>query len=116
MVVAIPDGLMVEADPDRLDQILYNLIGNAMRHGRPPVEVTATDDGRTVTIAVTDRGKGVPAARQDGLFDAFTTSGSGGIGLGLWLVQELARAHGGEASYRTTGHGGACFEVVLPRA
>ena len=71
---------------------------------------------RAVTIAVTDQGKGVPTERQDGLFDAFTTSGSGGIGLGLWLVQELARAHGGLASYRTTGHGGACFEVVLPRA
>lgn len=116
VAVDIPDGLMVHADPDRLDQILYNLIGNAMRHGRPPVEVTATEDGRTVTIAVTDQGKGVPTERQDGLFDAFTTSGSGGIGLGLWLVQELARAHGGEASYRTTDHGGACFEVLLPSA
>lgn len=112
--VTVPDGLVVDADPDRLDQILYNLIGNAMRHGRPPVEVTAVEDGQTVVLAVTDHGRGVPEERQDGLFDAFTTSGSGGIGLGLWLVQELARAHGGEARYRTTENGGACFEVVLP--
>jgi PAS domain S-box-containing protein len=106
-------GLRVRADPVRLTQMLDNLVMNALRHGRPPVTVTAASGHGRVEIAVRDAGEGVSEDLQPRLFERFATGSRHGTGLGLFLVRELARAHGGEATYRP---GDGAFVVSLPRA
>jgi hypothetical protein len=101
IAVEAPSGLAAIADGDRLAQALENLLGNAVRHGEPPVrvKVSATESGM-VEIRVRDAGPGVAAAVQPRLFSRFTTGpASGGTGLGLFIVRELTRAQGGEATY-----------------
>ena len=105
------DGLTVRADPVRLTQMLDNLVLNALRHGKPPVEISARREGEGVEITVRDAGDGVSAELQGRLFERFATGSSRGTGLGLFLVRELARAHGGEASYRPEDQ---AFVVALP--
>jgi signal transduction histidine kinase len=105
----------VHADPERLQQVLVNLTGNALRHGRPPVTVTATCDGDITRIVVRDHGAGVPASARDRLFQPLETSltDGSGTGLGLWTARLLTEAHGGTISYRPWA-GGAEFCVELP--
>lgn len=116
-------GLVVDGDADRLAQVLDNLIGNALRHGRPPVRVTVHrtgESGEAVEVAVGDAGGGVPEEMRDRLFDRFATGRSrGGTGLGLFIVRQLARSHGGDARYLppAPGHpGSGRFVVSLPLA
>ncbi|GAB7051722.1 hypothetical protein JCM9534A_68480 [Catenuloplanes indicus JCM 9534] len=118
VAVDVPPALTVRADPQRLEQILVNLIGNAAKYGSTPIEITAgpVPDGR-VRLTVRDHGPGVPAAGRGRLFARFGTSGDvpGAVGLGLWLVRELARAHGGDIRYEDASPG-ARFIVTLPSA
>ncbi|WP_395692928.1 PAS domain S-box protein [Nocardioides sp.] len=112
-------GLAVQADPDRLAQAVDNLVGNALRHGAPPVCVAVRRAGEhTVEIAVSDAGDGVPKDMQGRLFDRFATGRSrGGTGLGLYIVRQLARSHDGDAIYRPSGSAGPAsgeFVVSLP--
>ncbi|MFL6157924.1 MAG: ATP-binding protein, partial [Marmoricola sp.] len=93
-------GVVLQADPTRLRQMVENLLANALRHGQPPVQVRVDVSGDVVEIAVSDAGAGVLEEMQDRLFERFATSSSTGTGLGLFLVRELARAHGGDADYR----------------
>jgi signal transduction histidine kinase len=113
--VDIDPALTVRADPERLQQILVNLTTNAMRHGEPPVVVTATRVDGQVLLAVRDHGGGVPEARRDGLFGRYSAVGPDrdSVGLGLWIVRELAEAHGGEVRYEPAAPG-ARFVVALP--
>ena len=122
VTVDVPAGLHAVADPVRLEQVLVNLVGNALRHGRPPVTVTASGardeaaDG-TVEIRVEDAGPGVPDALRDNLFEPFAAGdGEAAVGLGLWIVRVLVEAHGGSVAYHTSPAGGACFAVRLPAA
>ncbi|HEX2895251.1 MAG TPA: PAS domain S-box protein [Marmoricola sp.] len=110
--VAVEPGLHVRADPVRLTQIVGNLVTNALRHGRPPVRVSAAGRADEVEIAVRDAGGGVPEELQERLFERFVTGSPDGTGLGLFLVRELARAHGGDATYRVSD---GTFLVSLPR-
>lgn len=102
-------------DPARLEQIVTNLLSNARKHGRPPVSVDARPlPDRGVEIRVSDHGHGVPADREDGLLGQFASGPrADSVGLGLWLVALLARAHGGDASYATVA-GRPTFVVRLP--
>ncbi len=116
VVVDLPRDLLVNADPQRLEQILVNLVANAQRHGRPPVVITTVPAGDLARLEIRDYGTGVPAAR---LADLFTRFGAGdsteSVGLGLWVARELARAHGGEVWYEPADPG-ARFCVTLPVA
>jgi signal transduction histidine kinase len=105
-------GVTVEADPGRLVQVVDNLVTNAVQHGCGPVDVAMTVRPAVVEVSVRDAGGGVPADLRDRLFEQFSTSSSRGTGLGLFLVRELARAHGGDAWYRPDDH---AFVVSLPR-
>ena len=105
-------GLRVHADPVRLTQMIDNLVMNALRHGRPPVRVRAAGRSGQVEVAVTDGGEGVSEELQEQLFQRFATGSSRGTGLGLFLVRELARAHGGDATYRPSDR---AFLLSLPR-
>lgn len=110
-------GLVVEGDADRLGQAVDNLIGNALRHGVPPVRVRAHADGESVEIAVRDGGSGVSEEMRDRLFDRFATGrAGGGTGLGLYIVRQLARTHRGDATYRPGADGtSGSFVITLPR-
>ncbi len=110
--------LTVEADRDRLAQAVDNLVTNALRHGASPVVVDTETDEATVTILVTDDGSGVPPPMQARLFERFATGRTrGGTGLGLFIVRELARAHGGDAVYDppSPAHPAGRFCLRLPR-
>jgi PAS domain S-box-containing protein len=111
------EDVVVSGDRDRLAQAVDNLIGNALRHGVPPVEVHARAVGEDIEIAVQDAGPGVSDEMRPRLFERFATGhGLGGTGLGLYIVRQLARSHGGDASYRpgVAGQPGA-FVITLPR-
>jgi PAS domain S-box-containing protein len=115
VVVDAPPGSIVRADPERLAQALDNLLDNALRHGRGLVHLSA-EVGKVATIRVRDEGAGVPDEVRARLFERFATAGPDrGTGLGLYLVREIARRHGGDATYRQGDDpGGAAFEITLP--
>ena len=105
----------VRADSHRLEQVLYNLISNALRHGKPPVIVAATPWRGSIRIDVTDSGSGVPEDEQPYLFEAFRSeSASGSVGYGLAIVKALIEAHEGTVWYENAHPSGARFSFLLP--
>lgn len=117
--VECPGGLVVVADRMRVEQILTNYLGNAVRYGKPPITVGVTDQAGEVTLRLSDHGAGVRSEFVPYLFDRFTQAAdrehsSGGFGLGLAIVRSLAQAHGGDAWYEPNDPVGACFAVRLP--
>jgi signal transduction histidine kinase len=113
-LAAVSD-LQVFGEPDRLAQAIDNLLGNALRHGVPPVVVRADRRGDRVDITVSDGGEGVAVGLQERLFERFATgTHRGGTGLGLFIVRELARAHGGDAWYAPDADGHSTFVLSLP--
>ncbi|MBM2614131.1 PAS domain S-box protein [Actinoplanes sp. LDG1-06] len=121
VTVIAPDETTGLADPGQLQLILGNLMTNATKYGRPPIEVTVANAGEQVTIRVADRGEGVPAKFVPHLFDRFARADSGvatttaGTGLGLYLVRQLAQAGGLDVSYEPNQPQGAVFTVTVPR-
>ena len=107
------DVLSVMFDAERLGRILDNLLSNAMNHGRPPVRVSASVVGRMIELRVADSGDGVHADMRDRLFERYATASRTGTGLGLFIVRELARAHGGDAWYEDEAS--PTFVVSVPR-
>jgi len=112
IVTDLAPGLTVTADADRLAQMVENLLRNALRHGAPPIVISAEprDDG-AIDLLVRDNGEGVPADMESRLFERFATSSDGGTGLGLYIVRALARAQGGDATYRPEDR---TFVITLP--
>jgi two-component system, OmpR family, sensor histidine kinase MtrB len=117
--IAVSPDLEARVDPNALDRMLSNLIANALRHGEPPVTVTAVRRDTHLRLAVEDRGEGVRREFVPRLFDRFTRSPESrgrtdGSGLGLAIAQAYARAHGGDIVYEPGVPHGARFELVLP--
>lgn len=113
-VVVDVGGTAVLADPARLEQVLFNLVGNALEHGAGPVEVVArTDDEGAVLLQVRDHGEGVPEGLD--LFARFSGGADGSVGLGLWIVRHLVEAMDG-AVWHESAAPGARFVVRLPAA
>lgn len=112
----IEPGLAVWADRERLEQIIVNLLGNAARHGAPPVIVSASSGSTGVRISVRDHGPGVPETASPHLFERLGSADSSAqsVGLGLWIVRLLAEAHEGSVEY-VGADPGAEFVVRLPR-
>jgi len=114
-VVTAPTGLVADVDPTRIRQVLANLLSNAYRYAPPgtPVTVTVKAAGTAIEVAVTDEGPGVPEQRRGELFQKFARVGAtgAGVGLGLFISREIARAHGGELTMAATP--GATFVLRL---
>jgi two-component system, OmpR family, sensor histidine kinase KdpD len=110
---------VLETDPVRLQQILVNLVSNAVRHsptgGR--IEVGVHANGNAIEFAVRDDGPGIPAEVQERIFEPFERfdPGSGvGTGLGLPVSRRLAEVLGGRLSLKSAPGAGAVFTVSLP--
>jgi signal transduction histidine kinase len=114
----------VHADPERLEDVLANLIGNARKFSPPgaPVRVAARQEGTTILFTVTDHGIGIPEAEQERIFDRFyqVQRGAdrqvGGSGLGLYIARGYVEAMGGRIWVESTPGQGSCFHVALPVA
>jgi signal transduction histidine kinase len=114
----VPDGLLALAVPGALEQIVDNLVDNALQASPPggAVDVAARRDGRVVEVTVADRGPGMGPEEMARAFDRFWTTkdGDGGSGLGLAIVAHLARASGGTAALEAREGGGLVVRVRLP--
>jgi two-component system CheB/CheR fusion protein len=116
----------LQADPVRIEQIIWNLASNALKFtpagGSVEIRLSAAKD--TLRLEVADTGRGIEPRFLPHVFEMFqqadarsTTRGKGGLGIGLALVKRLAEAHGGQVRAESAGLGqGAAFTVVLPRA
>ncbi|RKH04329.1 response regulator [Corallococcus sp. CA053C] len=120
-----PDGVPLFGDPDRLQQVVWNLLANAIKFtppgGRVAVSARARDEG--AELVVKDDGEGIPADFLPFLFQRFQQADTGvsrqhgGLGLGLSIVRHLVELHGGTVSAASDGQGkGSTFTVFLPRS
>jgi signal transduction histidine kinase len=94
-----------------------NLIDNAEQHGRPPIEVAVARDGERAVLTVCDGGPGVEESEREKIFSPFYRPrgrGSSGAGLGLALVRQIAREHGGDAVWAGTEAKPSAIRVTLP--
>jgi signal transduction histidine kinase len=109
---------VMRGDPRLLRRLLRNLLENAARHGVPPTQVRISRDAATTTITVWDGGRGVSPAEFENVFRPFyrpsDPSQRSGTGLGLSLVRQIARRHGGDARCSLMPDGRSCFLVTLP--
>lgn len=110
------------ADASRLVQLVGNLVSNAVSHGHPEAPITITSDGAlasALTLAVHNHGDAIPPTLLSSLFEPMTrgakASSSRSVGLGLFIVREIAKAHGGAVAVRSSEPEGTTFTVTLPR-
>jgi len=110
------------ADPNRLAQAVGNLVSNAMVYGSPDkvVKVTSTVAEGSLSIEVHNDGPAIPPHAQPGLFQPMArgtnaTNAGRSVGLGLFIVSEIAKSHGGKAHVKSTAEEGTTFAVTLPR-
>jgi len=120
----VQPGLVVFGNRSALAQALGNLLSNAWKFTGPTekkIDVRVEGDDRTVSIAVSDNGRGVARAERDAIFEKFergsaaAEGGSPGSGLGLAIVRAIVEAHHGHVEVQSRAEQGACFRIVLPR-
>lgn len=120
VVVSMPTGVMVEADPKRVQQVVRNLLENARKYGGEQVLVEGFGYGDHYVVVVADNGPGVPDVSVERIFDHFEQLSKGdarsssGIGLGLPIARRLARAMGGDVWYERRFPTGSRFCFSLP--
>ena len=111
------DGIL-RCDPERIQQLLSNLLANALSHGlaSAPVRVGARLEGEAVVIEVHNEGEPIPADRLDKVFAPFwrQTAAREGLGLGLYICSQITRSHGGRLAVSSSAAGGTTFAARLP--
>ena len=129
--VALPDDLIpFEADPDKLTQVLTNLVSNALKFSGPgsPVDITAkvikgrreTDAGDLIQVSVADRGIGIPENLRQKIFEQFFQIETGtsrkyrGAGLGLYICKSFVEMHGGKIWVESVPDKGSTFHFTIP--
>lgn len=113
-----PDLPLMDLDPERMRQVLSNLIANALRYtpSGGTIRVRAVAEDKSVSVSVSDTGAGIPPEDLPHIFDRFYKSGdSRGMGLGLAIAKNLVAAHGGEISAQSTPGQGTMIQFTLPR-
>lgn len=118
-----PSSLVVEADAERIHQVITNLLNNARVHTPPwtQVKIALSEDDDTVLIQVSDNGTGFPPESVDHVFDRFYRADrsrsrrTGGSGLGLAIVEAIVAAHSGTVLAANGDDGGAMVTITLPR-
>jgi signal transduction histidine kinase len=118
--VAVEGGVRGSWDRDRLDRVVDNLIGNAVKYGAgKPIEVRLRGRDGDVLIEVRDYGIGIDPADQARVFERFERAVSrrqfGGFGLGLWISRKIVEAHGGSITLTSRPGAGSTFSIELPR-
>jgi signal transduction histidine kinase len=108
----------LRADPRLLRRLVRNLLDNAQRHGKPPVRVELRRERAQAILSVIDAGDGIPPSEREHVFLPFYRFGGDrkGAGLGLALVRQIARLHGGDATATTRPDAGSCIVIRLPIA
>ena len=114
-------GAFVRVDPEPLQQLLLNLLQNALAAtegtGRErQVTLSARRDGPQLFFEIRDNGAGIPYDEQGRIFEIFYSTRKGGTGLGLAIADRVARAHAGEITFESTPGAGTTFRVALPVA
>jgi len=127
VVIAAPDGMVVDGDADMLGIAIGNLVTNALAHSPPgsPVRVTVAGEADGVAVHVDDEGPGVPLADRGRIFDPFVrgtaptadrVAGRAGLGLGLAIARRIVEGHEGRIDVGEAAGGGARFTIWLPGA
>jgi len=120
----LPDELCALADGDRLEQVFYNLVNNAMKYGRPAGRVSLGGKplpGNKAQVWVRDDGPGIPPEARERVFERFyrvdraRSRETGGTGLGLSIVKHIVQAHGGEVWVQSEPGSGCTFFFTLPQ-
>jgi signal transduction histidine kinase len=117
-------GAMLDGDPIRIQQVLDNLLSNAMKFTEAGghIEVNVERHGGSLRVSVVDHGPGIPKCFQARVFDAFAQADSsaarrqGGVGLGLTICKSIVEAHGGSIGFMSNEGEGATFYFELPLA
>ena len=117
--ISAPERVVGRWDAQRLREAVAQLLGNAIKFGTgSPVRLEVVRDGEVARILVRDAGRGIDSADQQRIFERFARAVSvrnyGGLGVGLWLAREIARAHGGEVTVDSVPDAGAVFCLELP--
>ncbi len=113
---------MIAGDAVRLEQVLHNLVGNAIKYSPDggPIDVRISRQGATVRVEVKDQGIGIPESAQAQLFQRFfrasnvSVKGIGGLGIGLYVVKEIVELHGGTVEVTSAEGKGSTFAIHLP--
>ena len=114
--------LMIQGDELRLEQVVQNLIQNALKYSalNTPIHIAVSEYEAAVRIDVHDIGIGIPQADLPQLFDRFYRAGNvdsrniSGLGIGLYVVKQIVELHGGYITVESTEHQGSTFTVTLP--
>jgi signal transduction histidine kinase len=117
------EALWIRGDPLRLEQVLYNLLGNAMRYSPQggAITVAITAQGDAAQVSIRDEGIGVPLHDLPHLFERFYRASNvsdnniSGVGIGLYVVQEIVKLHGGTVTVESEERHGSVFAISLPR-
>ncbi|MEW6109275.1 MAG: ATP-binding protein [Nitrospirota bacterium] len=112
-----PDGIMIHADPEQMEQVFINLFTNAVEvmPEKGELSVKVDDEQDSVKIIVSDTGMGIPREFTDKIFEPFFTSKEKGTGLGLAIVFNIIKKHNGEISFKSEKGKGTTFIIRLPK-
>jgi signal transduction histidine kinase len=117
LVMHAAPNVMVRTDAALVERVVDNLVGNALKYAEGAIDVNVRQNGSGAALEVADEGPGMTAADRERIFQRFfrgaSAAGTEGLGLGLSLVAEVAKWHGGSASVETTERGGSLFRVTF---
>jgi len=117
LVMHAASNIMVRTDAALVERVVDNLVGNALKYASGTIDVAVRQNGSAAVLEVADQGSGMTAADRERIFQRFfrgaSAAGTEGLGLGLSLVAEVAKWHGGSAAVEATPHGGSLFRVTF---